>query len=303
MSKPVVFFGSSVEGLPILDELRSGLAHVAYHRSWDRSFPPGSQTLDALRQAAQESDFAVFLFGPDDWTESRSVAQQAPRDNVVFEAGLFGGLLGFDRVFIVHEKNVKRPSDLDGFTCIKYDRSDEARYQVEHALPEIRKVIASKGRRAGPLDGVWWQFHVGARPKVEKSSLAIMRIESAPGDLVRLAGKAWTEDGEPIARFKSLAVSVKRDPPGVFYYWEGEWPEAEGTPRLHGRGEITLKDLGRGSGWYTAESDAEGYATERFVCEYVRGTTEDLTTVDGPDREERSRLIQRKLSERPEFGI
>lgn len=303
MTKPVVFFGSSVETLPLLDELRAGLAHEAYQKSWNRSFPPGSQTLNALRQSADGSDFAIFVFGPDDWTESRSVAQQAPRDNVVFEAGLFGGVLGFDRVYIVHEENVKVPSDLDGFTCIKFKKNDAPEYQVQHAVPELCNVIRKKGPRQGRLSGIWWQYHMMDSDRVEKAKLALMKIDAASNGELKIYGKAWTEDGELLARFHSLAASTGSDPFNVFYYWEGDWPTTKQQPEFHGRGEIKLTDTDRASGWYTTESDAEGFTTEKFIVEYVRGSEEDLAMVEGKDSDKRVELIRKKLRDRPEFSI
>jgi predicted nucleotide-binding protein len=39
--------------------------------------------------ASAEFDFAVMVFTPDDVIESRKKVEKAPRDNVVFELGLF----------------------------------------------------------------------------------------------------------------------------------------------------------------------------------------------------------------------
>jgi predicted nucleotide-binding protein len=47
--------------------------------------------------------------------------QASPRDNVVFEAGLFGGALGIRRTFILHAHGSKLPSDLLGLTSVRYD--------------------------------------------------------------------------------------------------------------------------------------------------------------------------------------
>jgi predicted nucleotide-binding protein len=51
-------------------------------------------------ELTREVDFAAFVFAHDDWTRAEpattpdaaaaAVGQAAPRDNVVFEAGLFG---------------------------------------------------------------------------------------------------------------------------------------------------------------------------------------------------------------------
>ena len=64
-------------------------------------FNPGVSTLDRLVELTREVDFAAFVFAQDDWTSNPSDAaatgQASPRDNVVFEAGLFGGALGMRR--------------------------------------------------------------------------------------------------------------------------------------------------------------------------------------------------------------
>ncbi|MGC1622205.1 MAG: TIR domain-containing protein, partial [Pseudolabrys sp.] len=63
----------------------------------------------------------------DDWTTGRPSAssqlepgQASPCDNVVFEAGLFGGVLGMRRTFILHASGAKLPTDLLGLTCVRY---------------------------------------------------------------------------------------------------------------------------------------------------------------------------------------
>ena len=80
------------------------------------TFNPGRNTLDRLVELSQEVDFAAFVFAQDDWTNDgyvRRPGQASPRDNVVFEAGLFGGALGIRRTFILHANGVEaadRPS-------------------------------------------------------------------------------------------------------------------------------------------------------------------------------------------------
>ena len=49
--------------------------------------------------------------------------QASPRDNVVFEAGLFGGVLGMRRTFILHAHGSKLPTDLLGLTSVRYGES------------------------------------------------------------------------------------------------------------------------------------------------------------------------------------
>src|SRR2546430_8621605 len=99
MEKPRIFLGSSSgKQEKLLHALTRGLEDVALVEPWTTSFNPGTTTLERLLELAHEVDFAAFVFARDDWTSNGSSAslptesgQASPRDNVVFEAGLFGG--------------------------------------------------------------------------------------------------------------------------------------------------------------------------------------------------------------------
>src|SRR5215475_14396588 len=107
MNKPRIFLGSSAKQAKLLQALTRGLEDIAHVEPWTTSFNPGTTTLGRLLELAHEVDFAAFAFAQDDWTTVSPPAsaptgsgQASPRDNVVFEAGLFGGVLGMSRTFI-----------------------------------------------------------------------------------------------------------------------------------------------------------------------------------------------------------
>src|SRR3954470_6143924 len=119
MDKPRIFLGSSGQQQKLLQGLTRGLEDVAHVEPWTTSFNPGTTTLERLLELTQEVDFAAFVFARDDWTTISQAAADptaagpaSPRDNVVFEAGLFGGVLGMRRTFILHASGSKLPSDL-----------------------------------------------------------------------------------------------------------------------------------------------------------------------------------------------
>jgi len=93
MNKPRIFLGSSGQQARLLQAITRGLEDVADVEPWTTTFNPGRSTLDRLVELSQEVDFAAFVFAQDDWTTTDAVqpGQASPRDNVVFEAGLFGG--------------------------------------------------------------------------------------------------------------------------------------------------------------------------------------------------------------------
>src|SRR5713101_6664246 len=123
MNKPRIFLGSSGKQAKLLQAITRGLEDVADVEPWTTTFNPGRSTLDRLVELSQEVDFAAFVFAQDDWTttDASQPGQASPRDNVVFEAGLFGGALGIRRTFILHANGSKLPSDLLGLTSVRYD--------------------------------------------------------------------------------------------------------------------------------------------------------------------------------------
>ena len=167
MDKPRIFLGSSGKQEKLLQALTRGLEDVAHVEPWTTSFNPGTTTLERLLELTHEVDFAAFVFAQDDWTTNSPPAspapgsgQASPRDNVVFEAGLFGGVLGMRRTFILHASGSKLPSDLLGLTCVRYEATTPAEMKVVNQ--KLRKAIENEGRVAR-IEGLWWQFSLTER--------------------------------------------------------------------------------------------------------------------------------------------
>lgn len=123
MSKPRVFIGSSVEGLTIAEHIQLGLDHHAECELWSQGvLGLSGGTLDSLCKAAAEFDFAILILTADDLVQKRGVQGNSPRDNVLFELGLFMGALGRDRTFGVYRRDQRPdlPSDLAGITLADF---------------------------------------------------------------------------------------------------------------------------------------------------------------------------------------
>src|SRR4051812_13212723 len=151
MDKPRIFLGSSGKQEKLLQALTRGLEEIADVEPWTTSFNPGTTTLERLVELVHEVDFAAFVFAQDDWTSSTPAAssptesgQASPRDNVVFEAGLFGGVLGMRRTFIVHANGAKLPSDLLGLTCVRYGDAMPSS-EIKVVNQKLRKAIENEG--------------------------------------------------------------------------------------------------------------------------------------------------------------
>ena len=181
MDKPRIFLGSSGKQEKLLQALTRGLEDVAHVEPWTTSFNPGTTTLERLLELAHEVDFAAFVFARDDWTAASPPAspptgsgQASPRDNVVFEAGLFGGVLGMRRTFILHASGSKLPSDLLGLTCVRYGEATTAA-EMRVVNQKLRKAIENEGRVAR-IEGLWWQFSLTERSPREPSAVSLLRI-------------------------------------------------------------------------------------------------------------------------------
>ena len=95
----------------------------------------------SLLRAASEFDFGVFLFEPDDTIQSRDKPASVPRDNVVFELGLFLSHLGLKRAFpMMPRGRVRILSDLAGFQPIVYEEPADAAELKRLILQETNKV-------------------------------------------------------------------------------------------------------------------------------------------------------------------
>ena len=118
-NRPVMFIGSSKEGLPAAKALQVNLDDAADVVLWSQGiFGLSEGTLESLVERLDDFDFAILVLTPDDVAITRGEAAQLPRDNVLLELGLFMGRLGRERCFVVYDrtKPIKLPSDLAGVT-------------------------------------------------------------------------------------------------------------------------------------------------------------------------------------------
>lgn len=151
-SIPIMFVGSSRESLPIAQALVRALAGGAIEvRLWSEAgvFGPSLTPIEALLAQVEVADFALFVFGPDDKVRSRDVDHDGPRDNVVFEMGLFLGRLGRERVFMLYDEGLglKIPSDLAGVLPVRFKRDPGGTLSdnLTSACEDIRRAVGAKG--------------------------------------------------------------------------------------------------------------------------------------------------------------
>ena len=153
---PNVFICSSSEKLTYAEGIQLGLDH---HDSsvtvWtDQVFGPTKQTMEDLERELDLADFGVAVVMDEDVVRTRGKQKSAPRDNVVFELGLFIGHLGRDRTVIVTPRNIdlKMPSDLLGLNPLTFsppaDPSDPK--QLATALGPVCTRLKTLFNQLGP---------------------------------------------------------------------------------------------------------------------------------------------------------
>jgi len=293
--KPRIFLGSSGQQAKLLESLTRGLEPVADVEPWTTTFNPGTSTLQRLVDLTQEVDFAAFVFAQDDWTSHGDAAGQAsPRDNVVFEAGLFGGVLGMRRTFILHANGAKLPSDLLGLTCVRYDGTTPS--EIKAINQKLRHAIEAEGRLAA-IEGLWWQHSLTVRTEHEPSAISLLRVSRDRHGGLEVGGRGWQDDGTLSVRYWSVAAREITDPSGVFYYWNGERPRHADAPQLEGTAEIRLESVDRAAGYWTTRTDTDPTLRARTSGVYLRADAEDLDILDGGDQQRRAALIATKLEE------
>lgn len=147
-----VFIISSVEALHVARAIQSAFEHEKFLTTlWtDGVFRVASYALESLENQVDNSDFAIAIAHADDIVDHRGSSWPVPRDNVIFELGLFMGRLGKSRAILMEprEEGIKLPSDLAGIVTIpyRYEQGADAHALMAPAVHKLREHI----HRLGP---------------------------------------------------------------------------------------------------------------------------------------------------------
>jgi hypothetical protein len=229
------------------------------------------------------------VFAPDDVAIIKGEPLNIPRDNVVYEAGLFSGYLSPERCFIAVPRavTVHVPSDLAGMTLGFYedrtDGNDEA--AVATFCSKVRKEVERQGLFQGhkiqelrelAAKFQWCQSFVGDEEKrVRLKKWISADIETFcrdnPVNKHRLLQKH--ETGYYIALFAAirfhpeprdweLILGIKKDclPSGFAYFKLLEAVEA-----LKASNNLTRDQLNRSKAWLESLGDASPEITARIA--------------------------------------
>lgn len=151
-SKKKIFIGSSSEAGKYLQQACDVLSDEFDVITWKHPsvFRNNQSTLDSLIKQSYLVDFALFLVTSDDVTKSRGKELPSPRDNVIFEFGMYLQSLGKDRCFMLVQKGTKILSDMRGITLPEFNPQDPSS-DFTSSLLSIKKELAEAKRHIPSL--------------------------------------------------------------------------------------------------------------------------------------------------------
>lgn len=127
-----------------LTELCKIISEFECHLWCADSFPTGEYLFDTLREKSGSVDFAIVCLTKDDETKKKGTDTLSPRDNCIFELGLFLGGLMFQRTRCAILTSVERcalPTDIEGIKTIRFE---EPQNIDTASLPELDKAIRNQ---------------------------------------------------------------------------------------------------------------------------------------------------------------
>jgi len=305
---PRLFIGSSTEGRSVAEAVRESLTNDADVILWSDAFDLGSSFIESLRKQTYGADFAVLIMTPDDIVESRGKESFSPRDNLVFELGLFSGRIGLERCYCIHpEKDApKIPTDLLGVTTGSY-RADHPQGLVSAVgavCNKIRRKIAELGvyvqvnptiEFCSRIAGFWWEYITPVR----FSALGLLEItfdHNAWG--IHIQGLAHAPDGSRVADWWTEGCGINCADRKLSYVWKGRYlNRPEGS--FEGFGDFSFNESNgsfvRGHGIFLEVNATDLPHARKKAGELTRCSAADIEIMRSGDKAQISTLIQEKL--------
>jgi predicted nucleotide-binding protein with TIR-like domain len=129
-----VFFGHGRS--PAWRELKDYVLELGV-REWEefnKEPVAGRTTVDRLKEMLSSAAFAFIVMTAED---VQADGEMRARQNVIHEAGLFQGRLGFERAIVLVEDGCSGFSNIDGLTVIPFPRG-----QVRSSFGEVQRTLA-----------------------------------------------------------------------------------------------------------------------------------------------------------------
>lgn len=105
--------------------------------SYESESRVGESIVPILEKILNQSTYAVLVLTAEDQTEEGT---KRARQNVIHEAGLFQGRLGFDKVILLVQRGIEGFTNVDGLQHIPF--SDE---NIEETFYQLQRAMKQKG--------------------------------------------------------------------------------------------------------------------------------------------------------------
>ena len=185
--KRKLFIGSSKEGLFYANLVKEIITKECGDwlecEVWNESgiFTLNKSTLENLVKASRRFDYGILIATSDDLALIRLKARSIPRDNVIFEMGLFLGSLGLTRAFLLTQDNCKLPSDYNGITTVRLPKKKSLSIDIKSLIEQLNetkdtyslKTIPSTALAVGYFDNFVFPFCKNINKKGNKLKILI----------------------------------------------------------------------------------------------------------------------------------
>lgn len=196
MAKSKIFIASSGRTLELAKQLRAQFnQNTCAADLWTEvsQKAAGKPILTMLKEAANEYDFAVIILAKDDIMVTKTGDTLKARDNCVFEAGLFMGVIGETRCFLLSSVPASDlPSDLGGIIYLPF--SEPSNLNDPNACQSSTATATTRIESA-----VWKLGPMGNRPLSQEKLLEREKSRAEGGELL--------EDQVVVASVQPLDVS------------------------------------------------------------------------------------------------
>jgi hypothetical protein len=322
-----VFVASSSEQLGVVKEIAATInkSRHLHARPWQEKVFEFSKTyIESLERELDRADFAIAVLTGDDASNVRGKQVNLPRDNVIFELGLFTGRLGRERCFffVDADSDTTIASDLSGVQAVTFRQPAVGSADGRTALKTQIDKVAAQMRALGPRSKVstavrderekLWRFSAGfaghwweriRQGEDDKSALSYLTVTvDELTNTPRITAKVFGLLGEPLADWYTVSTGVVLTAkPRVHYRWEGEHRDAHGQA-YGGYGVIDLADeratIGEGYFFDTNFAQVAQGGRARFKhFRMYRCEPEEVLVMQNPATAEAQALIRAKLAE------
>jgi len=143
--KRKLFIGSSKEGLFYAKQVKELITKECGDwlecEVWNEGgiFTLNKSTLENLVKASRRFDYGILVATNDDLALIKLKARTIPRDNVIFEMGLFLGSLGLTRAFLLTQEKCKLPSDYNGITTVRLPKKKSLSINIKSLIKQLNE--------------------------------------------------------------------------------------------------------------------------------------------------------------------